>query len=141
VPQQEVETSFARITRALKVRDYQAKFLFCLGDIYDHMNNRERAMELYKEGLTLLPSYARAYLRLGEDLEYYRRYDEALSNYKKAHALSKDDPEIASRLSRLESRMQNRQNDLAWRLRDVFLSALMGREGGYSPPSGNQQTP
>lgn len=113
----DVERLIETVSADLKGTGHQAKFLFCLGDIYDRLNQRHRAIHLYRDGLAIDPTYARAYLRLGADLELSGQYAQATRLYQKAYSIKKEDPEIARR----ERRMANRANDLAWCLRDLIL--------------------
>jgi hypothetical protein len=69
----------------------------------------------------------RSSLILGEacldcrDLEvYYHQYNDALEDYRLAARLSPSDKEIARGLNRLEVRLQEKDSDLAWRLKDML---------------------
>ena len=114
-----------RIAAELKSTPYASGLQFSLGDEFDHLGERELAMGHYRQGLSLDPSFARGYLRLGEDLEdYCHDYDGAIEMYRRAFQLKKEDQEIRSRLYSLSLRLANRPNDLAWQLRDAIVNLL-----------------
>jgi len=94
-------------------------FHFALGDVLDHAGMHDAAIEQYDKGLQIAPDYSRAIFRLGKDMELYKQqYKEALFCYSKAHQLSPGDPEITAYYARLNQRLQTRQEDIAWRLKD-----------------------
>lgn len=85
-----------------------ARMHFALGDVYDRREKYDKAMQQYREGLTLDPKFARGYLRLAEDQEF-RKNDlfAALPNYKKAYDLKPDDAEIETRYQAVQKKIQN----------------------------------
>ncbi|MBS2007656.1 MAG: tetratricopeptide repeat protein [Cyanobacteria bacterium SZAS TMP-1] len=90
---------------AIKDIKLKGRLHFALGDIYDRMNKPEQAIAHYQSGLRFDPTLARGYLRLGEDLETYKKdLPAALKNYEKAYSLDKNDPEIQLHLQRLKAR-------------------------------------
>ena len=89
-----------------RIADKNSKAIihFALGDVYDRATRRDDAMAQYKAGLALNPSFARGYLRLGEDLEANKDLRGASQNYDKAFALDRNDSEIVSRREKLNSK-------------------------------------
>lgn len=89
----------------------KARMHFALGDIYDRLNKFEPAIAQYQAGLKFDDQFARAYLRLGEDLESARKdYKGALANYLKAQTINARetvrDQEISLRLDALRKKMK-----------------------------------
>ncbi len=121
VNEEEVLKTIQAVSSKLKGTGHQGKYFFCLGDIYDAFGKREIAMGFYQQGLQVEPTYGRAWLRLGRDLELIHKNEEALDCYRKAIKYKKDDPEIIEQLRKLESR----RNDWAWQLRE-FIWNLLG---------------
>lgn len=98
---------------------------FALGDVLDHLGWNELAMNEYQSGLQENPGFARGIFRLGKDYEMQtRNYDEALTCYQKAHMLSPEDKEITAYLLRLQTRLPERKQDLAWRLKDWLRGSV-----------------
>lgn len=101
-----------------------------LGDVYDRLRKPSRAVEQYQLGLHSCPAQlsdsltqARGMYRLGRDYEiHYRNYREALDLYRRAAALAPGDREIVSQYERLNRRMKNRPNDIAWRIKDAWYA-------------------
>jgi tetratricopeptide (TPR) repeat protein len=100
----------------LRGTGHQGKFLFCLGDIYDAFGKPAQAMAFYREGLQVEPTYGRAWLRLGKDLELTHQNEEALECYLKASKYRKEDPEVVQSLAKLKAR----RNDWAWQLKEML---------------------
>jgi len=98
-------------------------FHFALGDVLDHADMHEIAIEQYHKGLQIAPDYARAIFRLGKDMELHKQqYKEALFCYTRAHELAPQDTEINAYYQRLQQRLENRNEDIAWKLKDWLAS-------------------
>ena len=78
---QDIRKLVEKVSGELKGTGHQAKYLFCLGDIYDSYDKHQQAMALYRAGLEIDPVFARAWFRLGKDLELRALYKEALPHY------------------------------------------------------------
>jgi tetratricopeptide (TPR) repeat protein len=92
---------------------------FALGDVLDRNGYNRLAMKQYQTGLALKNDFGRAWYRLGLDYESIdHNYQAALDCYKKAAVFSPGDKQIALQQSRLEDRLANRNDDLAWQLKD-----------------------
>lgn len=92
---------------------------FALGDILDRRNFHALAVQQYREGVAVSPTFGRGWYRLGLDQETsLRDYDGALVSYKKALDYAPRDTEIANHYARLQSRMSTRKQDLAWLIKD-----------------------
>lgn len=120
LPDDKIAAAAKSANDRLKGTKWNALLYFCMGDIYDRVKKPQKAVVYYQEGLKSDPNYARAYLRLGEDQEQFGQYKLAMDNYDHAYTLLPDDSEIAARHDRLKQRMTNRQNDLAWRLKQAL---------------------
>lgn len=124
LPDQKVQAAAVMSEKKLDGTKMANLVYFCLGDIYDRLGQPNHAIKYYQGGLKTDPNYARAYLRVGMDQEdYLGDYGEAMKNYKTAFTLLPDDFEIKARMDRLQSRMDNQHNDLAWKLKSVFKKA------------------
>jgi len=92
---------------------------FALGDVLDRNGYNRLAMREYQTGLALKPDFGRAWYRLGLDYESIdHNYQAALECYKKASISLPGEKLIALQESRLEDRLANRKDDLAWQLKD-----------------------
>ncbi|MBX9878117.1 MAG: tetratricopeptide repeat protein [Candidatus Obscuribacterales bacterium] len=111
-----ISSSIEKISNELKGTGHQAKYLFCIGDIYDRLKQPQRAMTFYRQGLAIDPSYARAYLRIGEDYELLYQNEKALENYRKAYTLKHSDLEIVSRLTAMEKKVSEEKNNALLKL-------------------------
>jgi Tfp pilus assembly protein PilF len=102
---------------------YLGRYHLAMGDLFDRTNMREKAIQHYKVGVKLEPTFARGYLRLAEDQEAWQyNFDEAKENYRQAFNMQKNDPEIDMRVRRFVERYRNKSNDLALRLK-LWLNA------------------
>jgi tetratricopeptide (TPR) repeat protein len=92
---------------------------FALGDVLDRSGFNRLAMKEYETGLDLEPKFGRAWYRLGLDYESLDgNYKEALNCYEKARKYYPGDKQIVWQQARLEDRLANRKDDLAWQLKD-----------------------
>jgi len=92
---------------------------FALGDVLDRNSYNRLAMREYRAGLALKQDFGRAWYRLGLDYESIDHdYKSALACYKNAATYLPGDKVITLQLSRLEDRLANRHDDLAWQLKD-----------------------
>lgn len=98
---------------------YQGRLDLALGDVFDSMNKRRLAESCYERGIESLPYMGRPYYRLARDFQLDGEYEKASDYYLKAYSLEPKDPEIASGLARFSTRYLNRQNDIAWKLKDL----------------------
>ncbi|HEY9733203.1 MAG TPA: tetratricopeptide repeat protein [Drouetiella sp.] len=113
------------ISAAVQKTKPNAAYYFALGDTLDRVNLNDLAIGQYQAGLQMEPTFARGLFRLGRDYEEARRdYKAALMLYAQANQLAPQDPEIATYFLRLGRRYKNRDNDLAWQLKDYCLPAI-----------------
>ena len=107
----------------LKKGYIKPEWFYVLGKTYDQINMPDVAMIQYQRAIHHEPKYVRAYYRLGLDQELYLRdYKEALNNYHTAYNLRPWDHEVTVALMRLQDRLHNRKEDVAWRMKDWWLS-------------------
>lgn len=101
--------------------DKNPAYHFSLGDVLDKYGFRDLAMEQYKQGLTIEPSFGRGWYRLGLDYEKQTHdYAEALSCLQKAVSLLPEDESISKHLMRLEDRYSIYKKDWAWQIREML---------------------
>jgi tetratricopeptide (TPR) repeat protein len=114
-----VVAGIPELARTVDRRAGSATFHFNLADVLDKAGQYDLAISEYESGLHINPHFARGLFRLGCDLEVYKQdYKDALQLMALAHSLAPDDREIAFRFERLRMRLQTRNNDLAWELKD-----------------------
>ncbi len=101
-------------------------FHLCMGDVYDRMGEPERAIREYEKGNQYASAdnrylWARGLYRLAIDEEcWLRDYKKALNHYAQARLLDMSDTAIGLSHERLLRRMQTRNNDVAWLIKDWF---------------------
>lgn len=101
-----VNKAIAGAEKRISETKLKARLHFAMGDVYDRARSSEAAIKQYEAGLALDSGFARGYLRLAEDLEYYRHdFSGALRNYKKAIELDPKDRETNMRYSSLKSKL------------------------------------
>jgi len=92
---------------------------FALGDVLDRHGYTRIAMREYETGLRFKPDFGRAWYRLGLDYESKDgNYEAALDCYKKARLYLPGDKQLVWQQTRLEDRLANRKDDLAWQIKD-----------------------
>jgi Tfp pilus assembly protein PilF len=107
MPEQDARESIAGAEASIKDIKLKGRLHFALGDIYDRLGQPQIAIIQYQAGLSFDPSLARGYLRLGEDLETYKKdLSGAMKNYQKASSLDSQDHEIQMRLNQLKAKMK-----------------------------------
>jgi len=107
LPDSDVLQALAKAESFFQDKILKGRLHFAMGAIYDRLNRPAQAIVQYQAGLALDPSLARGYLRLGEDLESFKKnLPEAMKNYQKAFSLDKKDPEIQMRLNLLKAKMK-----------------------------------
>jgi tetratricopeptide (TPR) repeat protein len=99
---------------------YQGRLHLALGDVFDKQGKRKLAEECYARGIELLPDIGRAYYRLARDFEKDKNYRQAYQLYQKAYSLEPKDNQVAAGYFRFGERYSNRDNDLAWKLKDMI---------------------
>jgi|GEM_PF-2082540 len=107
-----IKDAIDRVGKYLDRTTHKSRYFFCIGDIYDRFNQPKVAITYYERGLTIEPAYARAYLRIGEDMELLYQPEKALELYKKAQSINPNDLEIVTRLSALEKRLSDEKNNV-----------------------------
>lgn len=118
IPREEVVNIIAMTDKRLDRTAWQGRLHLALGDVFDSLKWRDLAMEEYKKGIELMPLMGRPYYRLAKDMEKSNRYYEALALYQQAYKLEPSDNQVKLSYARFHERMSNRNNDVAWRLRD-----------------------
>lgn len=102
-----------------------SRMYLALADVYDRLNDPQSAVEARVSGLKLGPTYVRGYYRMGQSLERLNRYGAALDFYKKAYLLDSGNQFYATAYARMQQRFANKDNDIAWRLKDCLRSLTM----------------
>jgi tetratricopeptide (TPR) repeat protein len=105
--EKDARDTIARAEAAIKEIKLKGRLHFALGDVYDRLAQPQIAINQYQAGLSFDPSLARGYLRLGEDLETYKKdLPGAMKNYQKAFSLDGQDHEIQMRLNGLKAKIK-----------------------------------
>ncbi len=108
----QIKDAIDRVGSYLDKTTHKSRYYFCIGDIYDHFNQPKVAITYYERGLSIEPAYARAYLRIGEDLELLYQPEKALELYNKAYSINSNDMEIVSRKQSLEKKLADEKNNV-----------------------------
>jgi tetratricopeptide (TPR) repeat protein len=123
VPRDKAIAKIGIVSNNLDLSMPNPAFHFALGDVLDRADMHDTAIEQYHKGLQMAPNFARAIFRLGKDMELYKQqYKEALFCYTRAHELAPQDAEIDAYYQRLRQRLEMRNEDVAWRLKDWIAS-------------------
>jgi tetratricopeptide (TPR) repeat protein len=123
LPHDKAIAKIAVVSNNLDISLPNPAFHFALGDVLDHTDLHDTAIEQYHKGLQMAPNFARGIFRLGKDMELYKQqYKEALFCYTRAHDLAPQDAEINAYNQRLTQRLEMRNEDIAWRLKDWIAS-------------------
>ncbi len=97
------------------------EFSYFLGKAFDGLNMPHAAMQQYSRSIAMDHDNARAYYRLALDQEIYLRdYEGALANYQIAYNQRPFDSELTVAYMRMQDRLHNRKDDIAWRFKDWF---------------------
>jgi tetratricopeptide (TPR) repeat protein len=127
VSRSDIESAIQAVSRNPLV-DGNAAFHFALGDVLDRSNYCDLAILQYQSGLKLQPTFGRAWYRVAIDLERStEEYELALQCYRKAKRLARDIKGLDERMRRLETRLANRRQDLAWQFKD-WLKDLVAHQ-------------
>lgn len=101
-------------------KHHLATLRFGLADILDRAGLDLAANKLFRGGLQLMPTAARGNFRLGVSLIRNRDYANGYIYTRQAYLEDQYDPAIVNSYVRINSRLNNRSRDLAWRLRDLL---------------------
>lgn len=96
------------------------EFPYLLGKAFDGLNMPNAAIQQYQRSIAMLPdNNARAYYRLALDQELFLRdYESALKNYQTAYNQRPWDSDFTVAYMRIQDRLHNRNEDIAWRFKD-----------------------
>ncbi len=89
-----LDDALAACNRALSLDSQNATFYALRGRIKLARCEYEGALQDNQMAITLNPTFAAAHCGLGDSLAYEGRYDEAVSRFEKAVALSPNDPQL-----------------------------------------------
>ncbi|MBU6454338.1 MAG: tetratricopeptide repeat protein [Cyanobacteria bacterium REEB67] len=107
LPEKEAQNGISTAEAAIKEKRLKGRLHFALGDVYDRIGQPQNAIGQYQAGLALDPTLARGYLRLGEDLENFKKdFFGAMKNYQKALSLDGKDKETTMRINQLKAKMK-----------------------------------
>lgn len=124
VPRNEVKNALDTVAQKLSKTVFEGRLHLAMGDVFDSLDWNGLATAEYEAGIKLDPTVGRAYFRLARDQERSNQYELALVNYRTAYDKSPKDPQVKRAFVRFDTRMKNRDNDLAWRLRDWIRHSL-----------------
>ncbi|MBY0360135.1 MAG: tetratricopeptide repeat protein [Candidatus Obscuribacterales bacterium] len=98
-----------------------AYYCFSLGDLLDKFGKPNAAMKQYAQGLSFNPTYGRAYMRMGKEMEKNEQYwGEALQLYARAYNFAPNDPQVEAIYRRFFQRFPNKDRDLALKLKSLI---------------------
>lgn len=101
-------------------RQHLSTLRFGLADILDREGLDLAATNLFRRGLELMPTAARGNFRLGASLIKNRDYANGYLYTRQAYLEDQYDRSIVNSYLRMNSRLNNRSRDLAWRLKDFL---------------------
>ena len=107
LPEKDAAGGIARAESLIKEKRLKGRLHFALGDVYDRLGQAQNGIFQYQAGLALDPTLARGWLRLGEDLETYKKdFGAAMKMYQKALTLDGQDKETIMRINQLKVKMK-----------------------------------
>ena len=80
--------------RTLRYAPYSSRVYYNLGNEYDNIGKKEKAIEAYKKAIEINPNYADAYFNLGNIYRDIGKKEEAISSYKKVIDLNPNDASL-----------------------------------------------
>jgi tetratricopeptide (TPR) repeat protein len=107
----------------LKGTSFEWRMYETLSDVFDRTGDYRNAAIVRTKGLLLEPNYTRGYFRMGQSLEQchdcgHDNYRNAAKFYEKAYEHEPTNLDYLLSYRRCLERVRNRDNDLAWRLKD-----------------------
>gem|GEM_PF-4338769 len=125
---------------AMKTQDHDVKSMVLnnLGDLYDHMERPQQALEYYQQSLDLephvQPGHVVRILNIGTQYQVLQRYSEALSSYEQALKLSRElklgqhEPEIMVAFAATYVSMGDPDTALSWSQQALESASRAGVE-------------
>lgn len=131
-----VEKTIKAASAVIDRSPYAAYYHTAVGTAFDRLNRRNEAFVQYIQAVNADKNFVPALYRLGRAMErVHKDYASAKDLYRRAYMLDPKYRLNLAALDRLQSRVDNRQNDLAWQLKDL-LSGSKSRlpEPDVEPP-------
>ncbi|MDZ4832168.1 MAG: tetratricopeptide repeat protein [Candidatus Melainabacteria bacterium] len=120
LPRDQVVDKVAKVDIELALRRFlRPEFCYLMGKAFDALDMPHAAIQQYDRSIAMEPNNARSYFRKALNQELYLRdYDSALKNYQTAYNQRPWDSNFTVAYMRLQDRMHNRNEDIAWRFKD-----------------------
>lgn len=120
IPRNQVIDKVGKVDIELALRQYiRPEFCYFMGKAFDGLDMPNAAMQQYERSIAMEPENPRAYYRLALDQEIYLRdYEAALRNYQTAYNQRPWESEYTVAYMRIQDRLHNRNEDIAWRFKD-----------------------
>ena len=135
VPSRIVEESVQAVARAAPTDNHRQFFYLAVGSLFDDANRKGMAMDCYEKALSIRLNppndmmLARGYYRLGLDYELWKRKpEEALILYNKSLETLPGAKEVEMARKRLAERLENKDSDFSWRLKNSILGAMRSKD-------------
>lgn len=135
VPNRIVEESVQAVARAAPTDSHRQFFYLAVGSLFDDANRKGMAMDCYEKALSIRLNppndmmLARGYYRLGLDYELWKRKpEEALILYNKSLETLPGAREVEMARKRLAERLENKDSDFSWRLKNSILGAMRSKD-------------
>ncbi len=120
VSAERITASLDNASKKIDITGYRANYHHNLGLLFEKLGDSTRAGMELRSAVTVSASNSQWMMDLGRIDESEGKYKEALQCYLAAQTMSPGSDEIAMHLRRYEMRLVNRENDLAWRLKDAL---------------------
>jgi tetratricopeptide (TPR) repeat protein len=121
LPKPFVEKTIQDASTVINRTPYSAYFHTAVGTTFDRLNRRNEAFVQYLQAVTADKNFVPALYRLGRSMERVKKdYATAKDLYTRAYMLDPKYRLNLAALDRLQMRVYNRDNDLAWQLKDLF---------------------
>lgn len=120
IPRNQVVDEVAKVDVELALKQYiRPEFCYFMGKAFDGLDMPAAAIQQYERSIAMEPNNAKAYYRLALDQELYLRdYESALKNYQTAYNQRPWESEFTVAYMRIQDRLHNRNEDIAWRFKD-----------------------
>ncbi len=97
-----------------------AEYHYLLGNIYSSLSQNNRATYQYHQAIKFNGTNGKFHYALGMAEERQGHHQNAMSEFARAHDLEPHSSLYTDVRTRLDARMFNKKNDLAWRLKEVI---------------------
>ena len=118
---EDLDNGISQVAKTIPPTNSLAFFYFALGDLLDKSDRIRNASYCYYNGLTIDPSFGRAYMRLAHDWELLGGPPDKIINfYEKAALQTRDDKEVVAKYERMKARKPSLDRDIAAKVKFVI---------------------